>query len=1136
MAIYNVVALGAAADGMTDDLDIIQAALDQAGIDGGGTVYLPAGNYFLSNMLIVPSNVTIEGEGEQTVIAYPSGALPGINVNGWSHFGAIGLIGVTNAVVRDLAIDFVTNGTHANGVILGFNGSGTLTTNSLVERVTIYGTNNHEYLIWNYRGQDNIIRNNTLIGGVVPGTPSEQEGIEIYGGYNILVEGNNLVNIGANALYAWEDEIPGSQTDFSDIQFTNNVVIGGHVGINVSPVSTANNILISGNIISGLAGSNSKGIYISTTAETQLSDLTIVDNTISDVSALGIWMAGRGNAGWQNVVAQSNAISDIGSAGIFVTAANAAVVGNTISSTVAQGILVAEAARSSVIGNFVSATGQSAIEIDTVSSPNVSLRDNEVLDVGLITPTATISLGSSTFDIDHISTSIVITLSRRLVGLGADNLVLPTGLTSSPLVSTDGGLTWIGTLTADQNLAQLSANIYLNTDKVWLGSDGQFAILASIGVDLITMPRMIINGTSGNDVIMGGFGADSLFGGDGNDTLFGGTGDDSIYGGNGGDRLYGGASSVDTHSGNNMLFGGAGNDVYYITSSDDVVVDSEGNDVAQVNSNWTISANEAIEFVHINTPVGLIVTGNDLNNVISGNLGNDIIYGSGGNDILDGDAGNDHLYGGSGNDILVGGSGADNMVGGEGDDTYYVDSALDSIHEIVGEGLDTVVASIDFQLPALQEIEVLRAYDGPLGLMLSGNELANIIIGGHGSDRIFGGSGDDILIGGPGDDRLYGGTGRNSLVGGTGNDVYYISNSSDFITELYGEGIDVVQAYVDWSIGIGQYVEYVHVNVLNGLSISGNDFNNELVGNVGNDVLMGGAGNDILDGDAGADTMIGGLGDDIYYVDNANDQVVDGAGQGNDTVFVRTNWIMTEGAYIENIRITIGGLHVTGNELDNMIFGTNISDTLFGGAGNDRLYGNGGGDTLIGNSGNDVFYVTNVNDIVFEAPDEGLDSVQTAVDWTIGAGQYIEYVHVNVVGGHTVTGNELNNQLVGNFGDDRLYGLDGNDDIDGGGGNDILGGGFGNDFLRGGAGHDTFIFGTSFGSDTILDFSRAENDRIDLTGVSEASDFVFISNHAVQNGNNTIINFGEGNIITLRNISCATLLASDFVFAPTSTG
>jgi Ca2+-binding RTX toxin-like protein len=84
--------------------------------------------------------------------------------------------------------------------------------------------------------------------------------------------------------------------------------------------------------------------------------------------------------------------------------------------------------------------------------------------------------------------------------------------------------------------------------------------------------------------------------------------------------------------------------------------------------------------------------------------------------------------------------------------------------------------------------------------------------------------------------------------------------------------------------------------------------------------------------------------------------------------------------------------------------------------------------------------------------------------------------------------------LVGGNGDDLLSGLAGNDTIDGGGGADRIVGGLGADVLWGGAGADTFVFRTvgestpaASGRDTIMDFSFADGDRIDLSSIDANS-------------------------------------------------
>ena len=112
-----------------------------------------------------------------------------------------------------------------------------------------------------------------------------------------------------------------------------------------------------------------------------------------------------------------------------------------------------------------------------------------------------------------------------------------------------------------------------------------------------------------------------------------------------------------------------------------------------------------------------------------------------------------------------------------------------------------------------------------------------------------------------------------------------------------------------------------------------------------------------------------------------------------------------------------------------------------------------------------------------------------------------------------ITGNEFNNVL------------------DGLGGNDIITGGQGNDTLTGGADADTFVFEDGFGFDTVTDFQQGQADEIDLTGVSGVYDFETLETLATQDGANTVIDFGGGNVLTLNNVTLANLTASDFTFS-----
>lgn len=71
--IFNVTAFGARGDGIADDTDAIQKAIDAAGnfsrghANKGGIVYLPAGAYLVTRTLLVTQAVKIFGHGQATI-------------------------------------------------------------------------------------------------------------------------------------------------------------------------------------------------------------------------------------------------------------------------------------------------------------------------------------------------------------------------------------------------------------------------------------------------------------------------------------------------------------------------------------------------------------------------------------------------------------------------------------------------------------------------------------------------------------------------------------------------------------------------------------------------------------------------------------------------------------------------------------------------------------------------------------------------------------------------------------------------------------------------------------------------------------------------------------------------------------
>ncbi|MBF2075166.1 MAG: calcium-binding protein [Synechococcales cyanobacterium C42_A2020_086] len=389
---------------------------------------------------------------------------------------------------------------------------------------------------------------------------------------------------------------------------------------------------------------------------------------------------------------------------------------------------------------------------------------------------------------------------------------------------------------------------------------------------------------------------------------------------------------------------------------------------------------------------------------IDGTNNNDRLFGTGADDFINGFGGNDELFGDSGNDILDGGTGVDTMRGGSGDDFYLVDNSADVVIENPNDGIDTVSSTANFTLSANVENLFLRE-NATIGI---GNELDNIIqlptatLTSAPSVSLSGLGGNDRLVSGIGNDTLDGGTGNDTMNGGGGNDTYRVDSVGDVIQEAVNGGIDTVISSVDHTLAanvenLTLFNVATQSTAFNG---TGNELNNVILGNAFNNTLRGLAGDDSIDGGSGIDTLEG--------------------GDGN--------------------------------------------DTLIGNLGNDILDGGTGNDRMLGDFGNDIYIVTDAGDLVDEGDQVlagnpsfgGVDLVRSTVDFTLG--RHLENLTLEgtAVNG---TGNELNNEIIGNDIANVLEGLAGNDRILGGNGNDILRGGLGNDNLQGDRGRDTMTGG-----------------------------------------------------------------------------
>jgi len=252
------------------------------------------------------------------------------------------------------------------------------------------------------------------------------------------------------------------------------------------------------------------------------------------------------------------------------------------------------------------------------------------------------------------------------------------------------------------------------------------------------------------------------------------------------------------------------------------------------------------------------LTGGDLNDVISGLQLSDILNGLGGNDFLDG------------------GTGKDTMTGGLGDDTYRVDQVDDVVVEFAGQGIDTVIASVNnYTLPANVENLTLDALSAST-LIGVGNGEANFILGNTKQNTLYGLANNDTLDGGDEVDFLFGQVGNDSYFV---NDLQHIGkNLSDIVNEGGDWGgafkgnpladggpldFDTITSSANffWDVySVGERLvlakDAVAVNVDTkavGSTIVGSIFSNEMIGNSGTNLLYGRGGSDTYKAGDGID-------------------------------------------------------------------------------------------------------------------------------------------------------------------------------------------------------------------------------------------------------------------------------------------
>ena len=183
--------------------------------------------------------------------------------------------------------------------------------------------------------------------------------------------------------------------------------------------------------------------------------------------------------------------------------------------------------------------------------------------------------------------------------------------------------------------------------------------------------------------------------------------------------------------------------------------------------------------------------------------------------------------------------------------------------------------------------------------------------------------------------------------------------------------------------------------------------------------------NDTIKGGNGTDTLIitGGTVNDIISIDISN----------------TTNQLDIPGTTVcgfERFDLTsfTGTVSFSGTAGNDWVKGGTGNDDLSGGMGDDYLNGGTGADLLGGGRGNDTYVVDNVGDVIAEFLNQGIDTVESSIAWTLK--NHLENLTLTGTTAINGTGNNLNNIITGNTGNNVLNGGAGADTLIGGAGND----------------------------------------------------------------------------------------------------
>lgn len=356
-----------------------------------------------------------------------------------------------------------------------------------------------------------------------------------------------------------------------------------------------------------------------------------------------------------------------------------------------------------------------------------------------------------------------------------------------------------------------------------------------------------------------------------------------------------------------------------------------------------------------------------------------------------------------------------NKATNAGDTTYQFSAGKASVMTIWdGGGNDTLDASnqtvnctLDLRAGQFSSLGVYNGAPAKNGIAIAYGVTIEKAVGGSGADTIIGNDAANVLVGGAGADKL---------TGGSGGDAFCFASAA--------QGGDTIGDFVSGT----DHLEFAaQAFGISSGPLAAGDFARLSTAYSGTN-----AGN-------------------VHFVFDSSGALwfdANGAASGGATKMAT----FTSGSVAASDIHLVGDFTAPTPTPDP----TPTPTVLTGTSGNDVLSGSGGDVTMKGGLGNDTYIFDSAGDKAVENSNEGVDTVQTPFNCTLGS--YMENVVLTGSTAVNATGSSWHNQMTGNNAANTLQGLAGNDTINGKGGNDVLVGGAGKDVLTGGSGADHFKY------------------------------------------------------------------------------